>query len=513
MSSGDLDTRLRSAGDSLRRAVEPLDPGAPPVDADRPDRRPLLAAAAVVLVIALVAAAVALSGDDRDGGISTDPDVVPRLVLGAAVVGLPATGGTDLPAADGESGSGPSMRMSLYAAAAPGRPDGTIDVALVVLPPADSGAGDDGATVRINEDGEPVTVRGRPGRLTEEAVFGLSVAWEEAPGRWLLLATRDTGARDELLAMADAGTGSPDRFEPGPTGAGVDPPTRRATVDDIDVWSGIPVSTSAVGHVVGYQSDDGDRMVFVVTFAATEAEAEIVRWMAGAQEPVEVRGHDGWAGRQELTSGSSGSASSDGTTEEQASTSTIRTLVWEEAPGVYVLLRGTGDGDGIGEAEMQRLADSLRSAGDAEWEALGAESDSVSPPDAPAAIDSEFDGGTWAVYLDTEGSICAGIETDSSGSSSCGSSPGGAEVLSDDAGTPLVVYGALPPGAADVRLPGGASGASTATAEDGTTVYAITADDGPLPTEVVFVDAAGQEVARTAVGFAPAIPGSAPTTV
>lgn len=500
----DLDIRLRSAGESLHRSVELLPADAPP--APGPNHRPLLAAAAAVLVVvAIAAAALALRAYD-DADVSTDPDGIPRLVLGDPPEGLPATGAVDLPLAAGEDDDMfPPAAVAIYETTLPDDPATVAGLMVMTLSRGDG--------VELT-DGETVTVRGKPGSVTEDELLGLSVGWEEEPGVLVVVGTRDQVGRDALLAVAADGTFAGGTFSPGPVAAGSEPPDLVGSIDDFDMWSGSPISRSAVGHMVGYQSDDDiGRLVSVTSFASTDGDIAVVRWVAGATEPTEVRGHDAWLGSQTFETSSSGSGSSDGSSdggsEEQVTSDTMRTLVWEEAPDVYVVLRASG----VTEDELLDLAEDLRPAGAAEWTSLLTDTDSATPTGVPDAIEGRFGETAWSVYIGEDGSLCAATAGGSTGVENCGSSTGPTVLTDEETGTPLVVYGVLPDGAVGIDLEGTGIGYSVRPAAGGRQIYAVDLDGVPAPTVLTFLDDAGQVVEQAQVGVEEVVPATTDTTI
>jgi hypothetical protein len=473
-----------------------------PLPSPRPDRRPLLVAAAVVAVVVAVAAVALLGRDDGDG-VSTDPSEVPRLVLDEAVVGLPASGALDLPVEGSELGA--PITVTLYEAPAA---DGTDEVGVFTFGPT----GDSDFSYEPSEGSEEITVRGEPAWFTDDELRGATVAWADDGGAVVSVGSHDL-RRDELLAAVEPGTAADGGFVPGPAGPGRAAPERVGRSIDVDM-SVSPMPAGAVGHGVAYSSDEElDRYAFLSVVAADEADLRVLRWLASADREVEVRGHPAWMSSRVFDTGSSVSGSDDsqggggsdgGDGGDETITQTeSHTILWEEAPGVVATLTVTG----YPADEALHLAEQgIVTATDREWAALVEAADSPIPEGAEAAVSGDDGSVSWSVYLDDQGEVCAAVQAASSSTEVCGSAVGGAEILTDDGGEQLAVYGALPEGAVDVRAGDGSPlGASTAPSEDGVVVYAITLDDGPPPAEVVFVDDAGREVSRIQVGSVPAI--------
>ncbi|HEY8543947.1 MAG TPA: hypothetical protein VIL36_02825, partial [Acidimicrobiales bacterium] len=396
---------------------------------------------------------------------------------------------------------------------------------------------------------EPVTVRGVDGWFEQDELFGATVRWEAGPERVVMVASRQLD-RARLLAAVEAGSDDGGRggFRPGPVAAGLGTPEPLGEPEALELFSLTPVPAGAVGHTVGYQSDDDLGSVVLLAVVSGDADAvAALRWVTAADTPVEVRGHQGWlgtrtfttddgtgvAGAEEATSGEAGGdtagdgalipdsagddavddAVDDAAEGDGASASVVEShaVIWREAPGVIGILVASG---GFSADEVLGLTAGIEAATDDEWAALVDRADSPTPADAHASVAGDDGEVSWSVYLDDDGYLCGGVEGPTSGSETCGSlDRGGAEILAADDGRELAVYGVLPEGAVDVQAADGSSlGASTAPAEDGIVVYAITLDTGRTFDEVVFVDAAGREVGRSPVGSVPLTEGEPATT-
>jgi hypothetical protein len=459
----DLDTRLRSAGASLHRAVDVIPADTPPHPA--PSRRPILAAAAaVLLVVAIVGMAVALR--DGEEGVSSDPDDVPRLIVDDPPGGLVLTGVADLPVELDEQ-LGMSGWFALY------QGDGA-DVAVLVVP-------DDGQ----EGDGRHVTARGHDAVIEEIEPFGTTVSWVESEGVLAMVATHSL-SEDQIVDVAEALTFDGDTARLSETPAGIDAVLQEtAAIPDFTLGLGLPGSASAGGHIAGYQEDLGEgemRTASVGLVTGTDSDLAAQRWMTGADERITVRGHDGWIGETEY-----------GTS-----------VVWQEGPG----LLGVVQGYGVTRDEVLAIVGGLRPATSDEWETGLRASESPTPHDDKVSIEGEYGQGTWSAYIDADGELCGGIEKDGQSTGSCGELDGADLIDLDDVESiegqdrpPLAVYGVLPDGAISVTTSDGPMEVKTATADDGTAIYAIDLQGKPVPVEVIFLDAAGKEVSRTSTLF------------
>ena len=146
-----------------------------------------------------------------------------------------------------------------------------------------------------------------------------------------------------------------------------------------------------IGHLVGYQDEEGSRSLTVTTAAGDDGDLASLRWQLGPEaEAVDVDGTTGWAGRPF----GHGSAS----------------LAWQRADGVIVSLSGSG----FEVEDLVEAAGSLRVATDEEWDALLEATGSLVPRDALAGVSSvdEDDGETYGVYIDAEDGLCLALETE-----------------------------------------------------------------------------------------------------
>lgn len=66
-------------------------------------------------------------------------------------------------------------------------------------------------------------------------------------------------------------------------------------------------------------------------------------------------------------------------------------------------------------------------------------------------LHGDYPGGTWTVYIDADGRLCAAAMADDRGSSVCGELDERALTLRDNAGDPVVLFGAMPEGATRLR--------------------------------------------------------------
>lgn len=493
----DIDTRMRAASESLRRSVEGLSGGAPP----HRDRRPLVAAAMVVVVI--VAAVVVVLWNDRRSDVVTDvttePSGVPRLLPEDVPDGLPAIGAMDLPLEDEVISSVASI--TVYGDPAADRPFADADLAVLVV---------DSET--FDTDGEPVTIRGRQGAASEDSRFGVTITWPEGAATQVMLASHSLN-RGQLLAIAEGLIVDGHSVTLGTVPAGLPRPLEPiGAMDDLALGSALPVPELAPGHMVGYQAEeDIGRAVIVATFAGDASGLGVIRWMARADRPVEVRGHSAWIGAYEpgATTAAVGGA---------IKSATLRTVVWEESPGVLAVVQASG----TSETALLAIAESLRPASDAEWQSLidrtpadddtddaaaSATTATVLPDSRPPAVpddavvylQGDYAGGTWAVYIDAAGSLCGATASGDAGSAVCGDPQEPAVTLHDNDGNPVAIFGTLPEEAAAVSIPGGSGSPQMNEIGDGRTVYAAAIQDGFVPAEVTFYDSQSQVIATAPV--------------
>lgn len=483
----DIDARMRAAGGSLRQASAGLSPELPP----RPRVRPMTVAAVVLVVAALTAGMVVLGQDHDRDGVSTDEiPTLPRLVPGAFPGRLPPATAVDLPLVDSPLDLG-TASVTVYGDPAADDPFGATDLAVLVSDvdalapePADG------------SDPAPVTVRGRQGTAGDDTRLGAWVEWEEAPGQRILMASHGLG-RDQLLAVAEGVTSEGEGAALGTVPAGVPGPLEPiGTVPDFLVSPfslGVaPMDrASAVGYLVGSETEEYDQGLFVTTSSGDASDLAVIRWLSRADDPVEVRGHAGWIG----------AADQDGVTE--------RTLIWEESPGTIVVVQAVG----LTEDELLSVAAGLRPAGDDEWQALldavgGSPEDLGSAPadeEADAgfvALQGDYSTGIWSVHTDVGSEVCAMLLPDDESADlvdSCAGRDDLVATLDDGAGNPVVIYGELPEGAVSVGTPAPAGADSVGRSDDGRAIYALVVE-GAVPPSVVFYDAGGRPVTTVEVG-------------
>lgn len=466
----DLDTRLRRAGASLHRAVDLIPADTPPQASPKsPNRVPLLAAAAAVLiVVALAAVALSLRGDDEPP-VTTDPGRLPRLLAQNPVAGMELSGAADLPLPANDAMAGFRTWFALY------RNDAGDEVGIIRLAPDPERPGD---------LGEPnATVRGHEARIETSPAYGTTVRWEEDDELGISLMSDDLDG-DALVAAADDL-----EVDEGEIRLGGDF-TAVAIVPDLSVGLGLAVSGSMVGHIAGYETtDDSGIGGYGASLSAGATDVAVLRWMGRADEPIEVQGHDGWIGR---TTSESATSSNEG---DETTTTEIWTVIWEEGPGVV----GVAQVYGLDRDAAVALAESLRPVDQETWEQLLDDTDSLIPRDAQASMEDED--GDWAVYLDADGQLCsAAKDSDSTSVSGC-SDPSTVNVAEE--GEQRFVYGVLPDGAAGWRDANGDNWFNTdgdGDIEAG--LYSFDLGDAPVPEEVVFIDAEGNEVRREPTGGA-----------
>jgi hypothetical protein len=487
----DLDTQMRVASHSLRRASRGLTPTGPP-----PTRRPPLAVAgmAVVVTLLLAVAGIAvlrLTDDDRSRVSTGIPDI-PRLIPGAYPEGLPDPMGIDLPYTALFDDNVPAS-IAVYGDPGAESPFAAADLAVITsdndIRPYVEGSGNQ----------RTVTVRGVEGLSTEAAAdspIGRSVTWE-ADGRHVLVASHSLD-EDQLLAVAEALTIAEGDVTLDAAPPGMPVLEQLAAADDYLLANlvvvGPPVRRSAEAFMVGNETVDYDKTFFVVTSAGDASDLVVVRWVTGADTPTEVRGHPAWAG-----------------TDDGA-----QSLVWEESPGVIAMVLANG----LTDAELQAAVDSLRPATDDEWDQLPHEpvDESVGDPgdesaggdtaggEDPVAEDAYLTGnysdGMWDVDYDpVSPALCASFVAFAGDDMPyvCIRSDEPASVLTDQEGTPILLFGLMPEGAVALGDPALLAAAQVTDTPDGRVLYAVVLDGQPAPTEVAFVDSQGQTVSTSAV--------------
>jgi hypothetical protein len=507
----DLDTRMRAASASLRRASERLAPEGPP-----PGRSRLVAALAAVTVLLVAAAGVVtlLRGGDETADVSTDRSVVPRFVADEVPEGMAPTGAVDLPLPDELAGVLVTT-VSVYGDPQADDPFAEADLGIFVRDASAIGSGPNTASGEVlspsdgsDQVGDAVTVRGHPGTV-EASSLGLTLGWEEAPGLHVQLAS-STLDRGQLLSVAEELVVDGTEVRLGAAPPGVTSPL--APIGTTSLVPGLApgaapgvapgvaptlVPSTGEGHVVGYQSDDGARSAVVTALEGDASDIAVARWVGGAHERVAVRERAGWSGATEPET---------------------RALVWEEAPGLLVWVQGFG----IGGGDVHAIAESLRPATGTEWDALLAETGSdddsgdgdvsaddsladLSVPDgAVVRLLEEYPGGVWVVYEDTDGSLCGEILSDGATAGACGEAGAALVTLhgseGSDASTGLVLlFGVMPPGAVDMaddQLHQGVDMALDTTGDRSYYGLILEADD--VPANVTFVDQGGEIVATVA---------------
>jgi hypothetical protein len=508
----DLDARLRSAGDSLVQASERLSPAVPP----RSLRPVAVMLAGVVAAAALAAGSVAVLADSDDDAPDTFASTaVPRLVADVLPDGLRPSGVIELPT-DEFGANALTQSISLYGDPAAEDPFAASDLAVLTI---------EGPLLPY-VPGEPVTVRGHEGLVDDALPFATTVYWEEAEGFTIGLASR-TLAVDQLVAIAEglAVDGEARTVDLGPLPDAL--PGRLALVADADIQAatfelqgtGLPLEESTAGHVAAYQPDHYTPFgnAFVATFAGDEADLAVLRWSLGATTATDVRGHAGWSGSYALPGFDDGEGIVPG------STGPLSAVVWEESPGVLVLVQTFGSGLD----ETRAMAESLRPATDDEWARmlrLGESRDRFMTDEAriaagqlpvedrrdAAAIRMPNDAvngsegvygvaGVWSTWLLPDGTICGAVDVvddDADPVEECDPEGGPVTVVRDDAGEPVLVIGVLPDGAVGRIAVGGEieEAQSNGGPEDAPPYYILVIADGEAPSAVTFVAADGTEM-------------------
>jgi hypothetical protein len=489
-------------------------------------RRVLVAGAVVVLVVLGATAAVLLRDDDQQADVTTDSDAgsdtIPRLVPADLPEGLPPSGAMELPLPDqSDAGTTP---VSVYGDPSADDPFADADLGLFVRHVDD-----------LSMDEPSATVRGQPAEVDATATYGTSLTWEEEPGVAITAASLGLN-RDQLLAVTEGLAVEDGAASVGTVPADVPGPLQLVAATEMSAVVSPPIPAAAVGHMVAYQDPEGDRAIAVTALGADATDLAVVRWMAGATTATDVRGHQGWTSSRQIEDTSAeagsadvGSAAGEGAASGPAATdSPFHTLIWEESPGVVLVVQGFD----VAPDDIRAVAESLRPASDEEWERLvqlGGSDDDASgtatetgtatateeatattgggspsgpgadvPGDALVTLQGGYAEGEWAVYVDADGSLCAVSETGSNGSESCSSQPERAAVLTDgsEEGAPVLVYGIRPAGTTGHTITGTqVTGPSqSTTAPDGRTIYAIVVYGGPVPTEIGFIGEDGRVV-------------------
>jgi hypothetical protein len=477
--SGDLDTMLQSASESLHRSVD----GLPTDDVPHPSPVPRLVAAAVLVVALAASGALLLTrGDDDATTIPGGRDDVPRLVLGGDTGGLAPTGAADQPLTGVDAGD--AAALTLYGA---GGDDPFADAGLIVVVPGPGGT--------VDDKGDPVTVRGHQGRISAGTRPGaLNLSWEEAPDHVIALGSHGID-RDQLLAVAEGLAVAGRSVTLGDLPATVPDLRQVGRTFDLPFGLTLPIPRSAPGHLAAYQDTAADRFAMVATFQGDADDIAALRWLTEADDEVEVRGHRAWTGAYAPNAEAPGTQ--------------LRTVLWEEAPGVVVVVQSSED-----ERTVLDWAEHLRPATAAEWQALLDDAtagttpeDGVSgtatsvpagevQPEAPSIAEGTYPGGTWRVYADNDGAICAESESGSSGSDTCSGAGSAAVTLHDNGGTPILLFGVLPDGATSVQVAGTAARPEVHDQPGGNPAWTVVLAPGESPAEATFLDAGGGVVSR-----------------
>jgi hypothetical protein len=329
--TADLETRARAAAAELRRAADDREP--PEWSPPRRGSGPRLAVVGAVAVVGLVAIVVAgwLVLTDEDGQqVASGGDGIPELVPEVVPEGLAPADPIDLPRPESELGP---ERMTVLVF---GDPAGTDPFA----------AADLGVTVFHSDAAEPaafgeaLTVRGHPAWVSTDGAGKTALMWQEAPGV-LALVTSGTLDRATMTAVAEGLTFGTDPAG-GDVSVGVVPPglaqvgaLHDASLTGVILPSVLPATTD--GHINPYADDLGDRTLVVATLTPQPDEVPALRWMLGVDGgETTVRGHTARVATQ-----------AEG----------VHALLWEESPGLYVVVGGNVGADAVAAA-----AESLRSA-------------------------------------------------------------------------------------------------------------------------------------------------------
>lgn len=506
----DLDTHMRSASESLVRASQRLSAAGRP----RSLRPVATLVGAVVSTVALMAGTVAIrAAADDDGRDSAATSMtVPRLMADVVPDGLRPLGVVELPTDDGGA---PTETISLYGDPTAGDPFTVSDLAVRTA----------AGPLPSDQVGEAVTVRGHDGLVENTSPFATTVYWEEVEGFTVALASRTLDVH-QLVAIAEglAIDADAQTVEIGPLPDGLPGPLAPVAAGDImETTFGmqgarLPLEGSTAGHVAAYQPDEYGlfESALVATFSGDATSLTVLRWLSGATTATDVRGHPGWSGSYELPGWDDGEGIVPG------SQGPASAVVWEEAPGVLVLVQTFGPS--MDEARV--MAESLRPTTDDEWARmlrLGESRDRFRSLEESAAgqfpVEDRRDAaaiqmprnsingsegvygvaGVWSTWLLPDGSICGAVDAvdDSAGPvETCDPEGGPATVVHDDAGEPVLVIGVLPDDAVGrIAVGGQIEEAQTCTGpEDAPPYYILVIADGEAPTAVTFVADDGTEL-------------------
>lgn len=507
----DLDTRLRAACGSLARASQRRSPAGPPRSL-----RPVATVAAVVSAVALVAGTVAIRGaaeDDDQDPVATSSMPVPRLIADVVPDGLRPLGVVELPTDDAGA---PTLTVSLYGDPTAGDPFAVSDLAVLTatgpLPP--------------EEFGETVTVRGHDGLVIDAFPSATTVSWEEVDGFTVALASRTLDVH-QLVAVAEGLAVDADAktVDIGPLPDTLPGPLDPVAAADIEETSfgmqrvGLPHEESIAGHVAAYQSEDYGLFgsALVTTFTGDATSLTVLRWLGGATTATDVRGHPGWSGSHELPGFDDGEGIVPG------SQGPLSAVVWEEAPGVLVLVQTFGSDL----TEAQAMAESLRPTTEDEWTRmlrLGDSRDRFMSPEELVAqgqdpMEDRSDSsdiqmphnsvngsegvygaaGVWSTWLLPDGSICGAVDAVDDRADpveTCDPEGGPVTLVHDDAGEPILLIGVLPDNAVGrIAVGGQIVEAQTCTGPaDAPPYYILVIADGKAPSAVTFVAADGTEL-------------------
>jgi hypothetical protein len=504
--TADLDTRLRAAGDSLHRATVPLTPSPRPRSL-----RPVAGAAGTVAMAALLAATLAIR-DDRTSEVATvaAPPVVPKLIPEVLPPGFRAGGAVELVAgADAPPGA---VSVAVYGDPAADDPFAETDLAIYTSDlPFVADQLDHPAGIA------PLTVRGHDGFAAEHLGDGELVVWEESPGLTVGVASWSLD-RAQLLAIAEAldVDAAARTIELGPLPDGLGGPL--APVGSADAVGvppelrplGVAVPASGNGHIAYYRTDDYLFPASVVAgaFAGDAETLAVTRWLSAADTAIDVRGRPGWSGSYQLPPFDDG----EGIVAESEDLF-VRTVVWEEVPGVVALVQLFGHGQG----DALAVAESLRPATPDEWARLLhlAESSDKFSLDAERVTGDRIEipmpygavngaegvygtTGSWATWLLSDGTLCGAVNDDAAAEPVVTCDPTGAAVIPipDRAGRTVLVIGVMPDGAVGrIAVDGAIDEAQTVTGpEEAPRYYVLTVAGDAVPRAITFVSAEGTDL-------------------
>jgi hypothetical protein len=279
-----------------------------------------------------------------------------------------------------------------------------------------------------------IEVKGRPAgyRDDDKQLPGMhTVEFEIEPDRWAMVSSRNLD-RDTLVAVAESS--SVDGNAVALSADALPDGWRRLHDDDATLFRGRGTPGPGASFI-GWMTADYTKGLGVAVGPGDERRVQAMRAALDDVETVEIRGHRAIAGRMRRVDADVG-------TEKLTP---IDVMMWEERPGEVVRITG----EGIGLAELQRVAESLREITADEYAAFGDASRTAGYESLPTVTAGAVPGGTrWRLQ--------ARIVEESAGEVTAGE----VEVQPPDGGPPFSVS---PPDASateEPASPGSAAGAT-----------------------------------------------------